>query len=50
VRPATDLCGLRGEGERNLTLGTMETLATGLGVSVPKLLTERALAYGGQEQ
>ncbi len=28
--------------ERNVTLKTLETLATALGVSVPELLTERA--------
>lgn len=29
-------------GERNVTLTTLETLATALGVSVPALLTKRA--------
>ena len=30
-------------GERNVTLSTLETIAAALGVSVPELLTKRAL-------
>jgi transcriptional regulator with XRE-family HTH domain len=30
-------------GERNVTLSTLEAIATVLGVSVPKLLTERGI-------
>ena len=44
-----DLCGLHRtyvgsveRGERNVTLSTLETLATALGVSVPELLTRSA--------
>jgi len=33
-------------GERNVTLSTLETLATALGVSVPELLTKRAFEDG----
>ena len=33
-------------GERNVTLSTLEILATALGVSVPELLTERVMGDG----
>ena len=33
-------------GERNVTLSTLETLASALGVSVPELLTKRAFDDG----
>ena len=32
-------------GERNVTLKTLEILAAALGVSVPKLLTKRAIGH-----
>lgn len=45
-----DMCGLHRtyvgsieRGERNVTLSTLEILAAALGVSVPELLTKRAL-------
>lgn len=48
-----DYCGLHRtyvgsveRGERNVTLSTLETLATALGVSAPELLTKRAFEDG----
>jgi transcriptional regulator with XRE-family HTH domain len=33
------------EGERNVTLSTLEVIAQALGVSVPELLTEKAIKH-----
>ena len=36
-------------GERNVTLSTLEVIATAVGVSVPELLTEKSLEGHGKQ-
>jgi transcriptional regulator with XRE-family HTH domain len=52
-----DICGLHRtyigaveRGERNVTLSTLEMLATALGITVPQLLTKDGIPHGGQKE